>query len=321
MRIGQNPAKFIKHVAKPQNITVAIITYIPFLGSYYSESLEVLKLCLNSLWENTDLPYDLFIFDNASCDEVRKYLFEMHNDGKIQYLLLSDKNIGKSGAWNIIFSGAPGDIIAYADSDIYFYPGWLSTLVDVLDTFPNAGMVTGIPMWSPVEFSTSTLIWAESAPGVTVEKGQLLPWEDYWRHSQSLGKELNEAKRHFGSRQDICLDYKNQKYYVGAGHFQFIARRSILQSVLPLPAERPMGQVRSLDKAINANGYLRLSTEKWWVQHLGNAIDGLKYIQDSTNKEYVHQRIANSQRTIVPRKLLVWLHNKTFELLYRNKSS
>ena len=74
MRTGQNPAKSIKHVAQPERVTVAVVTYIPFLSGYYTESLDVLKVCLDSLWHNTDMSYDLFVFDNASCSEVRDYL-------------------------------------------------------------------------------------------------------------------------------------------------------------------------------------------------------------------------------------------------------
>ncbi|HLA96893.1 MAG TPA: glycosyltransferase family A protein, partial [Anaerolineales bacterium] len=160
--MGQNPAKFIETVSQPEQVTVAVLTYIPFLGGYYTQSLEVLKTCLNSIWQNTPDPYDLLVFDNASCPEVRQYLQDAHQAGKIQYLMLSNRNIGKSGAWNLIFGAAPGEYIAYADSDIYFYPGWLSAHLKVFEEFPNAGMVTGIPMCSSAEFSSSTIQWAEN---------------------------------------------------------------------------------------------------------------------------------------------------------------
>jgi hypothetical protein len=58
----------------------------------------VLKVCLGSIWENTDVPYDLLVFDNASCPEVCAFLSDTYRKGKIQYLVLSDKNIGKGGA-------------------------------------------------------------------------------------------------------------------------------------------------------------------------------------------------------------------------------
>ncbi|MFC2025905.1 glycosyltransferase family A protein, partial [Chloroflexota bacterium] len=260
MRVGQNPAKSIDNVPQPAKVTIAVVTYIPYLSGYYKDALDVLKISLESIWANTKTPYDLMVFDNASCEVVREYLVEAHNQERLQYLILSDKNIGKAGAWNLIFSGAPGEIIAFGDSDIYYYPGWLSTLLKVLDLFPEAGMVTGMPMWSPDEFSTSTIKWSEDNPEVRLEHGKLLTWEDYWRHSCSLGTPIEKAREHFASCQDYRIEYTGETFFVAAGHFQFVARKQILQCVLPIPSKRPMGQVRLLDIVLNERGYLRLST-------------------------------------------------------------
>jgi glycosyltransferase involved in cell wall biosynthesis len=320
MRIGQNPAKSIDHVAQPAAITVAVVNYIPFNSGYYSQSLKVLQASLGSLKRNTSETYDLMVFDNASCPEVRQFLLQAQKDGDIQYLVLSEKNVGKGGAWNFIFSAAPGETIAYADSDIYFFPGWLTAQTKVLDAFPNVGMVTGLPLWSPEEFSTSTIDWAERNPEVNLERGRFLTWEDYWRHSKSLGKDEGESRRHYLSRQDICLVYGEQRYFVGAGHFQFVARKKVLQSTLPIPSERPMGQVRALDIAMNAKGYLRLSTPQWWVQHLGNTLEGVQDIPDYRDQKLGQQHFSRKGGKLwAPfRKGVVWLHGKTFDLLYRN---
>jgi len=123
MRVGQNPAKSIESVPQPQRITVAVVSYIPFLSGFYAQSLEVLKACLNSLWDTTGQAYDLMVFDNASSPEVQEYLVDAQRQGLIQYLVFSDKNVGKGGAWNFIFQAAPGEIIAYSDSDVRFAPG------------------------------------------------------------------------------------------------------------------------------------------------------------------------------------------------------
>jgi glycosyltransferase involved in cell wall biosynthesis len=320
MRIGQNPAKFVNEVAQPAKITVAVITYIPFLGGYYAESLDVLKLCLDSILQNTDLPYDLLVFDNASCPEVRQYLRELHEQGKIQFLWLSDKNIGKAGAWNILFGGAPGEIIAYADSDVYFYPGWLSALVRVLETFPEIGMVTGMPLWSPLEYSDHTVRWAKEQAGVELQEGRFLAWEDYWRHSRSLGKTEAEARQHFETRQDTCLVFQGERYYIGAGHFQFVARKQVLQKVIPLPSERPMGQVRALDIALNAKGYLRLSTPNWWVQHLGNTLQGADFAASIKQEKREVGRGKGHGRPLrnkLLRRWVAWLNHQTFQWLYK----
>ena len=318
MRVGQNPAKSIDFVAQPEKVTVAIVVYIPTLGGYYAQSLDVLKASLNSIWENTRLPYDLIVFDNASCPEVRAYLSEAHAQGHIQYLALSEKNIGKAGAWNFIFGAAPGEYVAYADSDVYHYPGWLEPQVKLLETFPQAGMVTGMPMWTPAEYSTATAKWAEENPGVIVERGKFLPWDDYWRHAQSLGATEEKARAHYESVEDLTMLYQGQRYYIGAAHFQFVARKAALQSVLPIPSNRPMGQVRLLDIALNEQGYLRFCTPEWWVQHMGNNLQAEFKTKGTATIQNQVARKSNKFWRIKPiRKIVNWLYHRTFEILYR----
>ena len=92
-RIGQNPAKFVKDVAKPARVTVAVLNYIPFLSGFYAEMDGVLKACLNSIYNTViDEPFDVLVFDNGSCDEIKQYLQKEQAEGRIQYLFFSEKN-------------------------------------------------------------------------------------------------------------------------------------------------------------------------------------------------------------------------------------
>ena len=319
MRIGQNPAKFIEQVPQPARVTVTTVTYIPMLSGYFEQSLDILKICLNSVRENTDEPYDLMVFDNASCPEVRQYLLEEQEQGRIQYLLLSEENVGKAGAWNVIFGAAPGEVIAYADSDVYYYPGWLSPQLEALDKFPNVGMITGMPMWSPEEFSTSTVQWAEEDPEVVIERGEFLAWEDHWRHARSLGGDEARVRKFFSDVEDIRLTFQDKYYYVGAGHFQFVGYKKVFQSVLPIPNNRPMGQVRLLDVAINERGYLRLSTSDWWVQHLGNRLseDEFKVGGPQTNLKGRERNRPWILKWQLAEDFLYWIYHRLFEFLHR----
>jgi glycosyltransferase involved in cell wall biosynthesis len=320
MRVGQNPAKNMQEVAQPAEITAAVVTYIPFLSGYYQDSLEVLKLCLSSLRDHADLPLDLMVFDNASCTEVRQYLMEEQQAGRLQYLVLSEKNVGKAGAWNHIFGAAPGKYVAYADSDVYFYPGWLTALLKVLEDFPQAGMVTGMPMLTPEEFSTSTVVWAEAQKDVTLERGRFFPWEDFWRHAGSLVEDEAKAREFYEENDALRLNAQGRSYYIGASHFQFVARKQVLQEVLPIPSKRPMGQVRLLDVAINERGYLRLCTEQWHVQHMGNTVPGETFFAGETpaaiDKHVKAARKGLWQLGSV-RRLLQKLNEWSFERLYR----
>src|SRR5512140_4027251 len=186
MRKGQNPAKFVKDVARPERITVALLNYIPFLSGFYAEALDVLKACLQSIRNNPGLPFDLMVFDNGSCAEARDFLVSEKEAGRIQYLILSEKNVGKGGAWNVILAGAPGEIIAYTDSDVLFSPNWLSRSVEILETFPNVGMVTARPFRTPPEFIPSTITWAQNTAGAEVREEQFIPWETFLEFNLSL---------------------------------------------------------------------------------------------------------------------------------------
>jgi glycosyltransferase involved in cell wall biosynthesis len=298
-------------------VTVAVLSYIPTLGGYYAQSLDVLKRCLTSIWENTQIPYDLMVFDNASCLPVRSFLRQAQVDGKIQYLVLSEKNYGKAGAWNFIFGGAPGKYIAYADSDIYHHPGWLAPQIQLLEKYPRTGMVTGMPMWTPEEFSTATIAWAQQTEYISLDRGRYLPWEDYWKHSRSLGAEEGQARAHYESIESLLVTDQDCQVYIGAAHFQFVAPKPVLNQILPVPSKRPMGEVRLLDIALNQAGYLRFCTKEWWVEHMGNTVElgGNQFFPHGKSKK--HKREIKFWKMKLPRRIVSWLYHKTFQILYK----
>lgn len=171
-RLGQNPIKSIPAVKRSERITVAVLNHIPMESGYFEEMREVLSVCINSIHLTSDMPFDLLVFDNGSCKEIQQFLLDLQDKGSIQYLFLSEKNLGKGGAWNIIFSAAPGEIIVFADNDVLFYPHWLSRSVQLLETFPRVGMVTARPFRTKENFYSATLDWARKERTVKVEEGR-----------------------------------------------------------------------------------------------------------------------------------------------------
>lgn len=311
MRIGQNPAKQIKEVAKPQRVTVAVLNYIPFLSGFYADMLEVLKACLQSIWDHSDMPYDLLVFDNASCPEVRDYLVQMQAQGMIQYLILSDTNLGKGGAWNIILDGAPGEIIAYTDNDCYFYPGWLSNSLKVLEGFPNVGMVTSRPVGMDQVYNTSTLAWAERDPETIVEKGRFLDWETFRSFTMSLGTSEEETRRLYEEHQDTVITHEGQRAFIGAMHYQFLAYKRVLKEFLPFTMDRPMGQVRQLDIRMNEAGYLRLMTPEPFMNNMSNQIpDWLREDQRSNYRKTKKLQLKNL-------RLIKWPLMRLYDWIFR----
>ncbi len=275
MRKGQNPAKFVNTVAKPAKITVVVISYIPYLSGFYADALKVLDACLSSIKKESKLEFDLMVFDNGSCEEVQDYLLREQRSGNIQFLILSDKNLGKGGAWNIIFDAAPGEIIAYADSDVYFHEDWLSKSVNILDAFPNVGMVTSRPFITKKEFITSTIQWAQESNEVSIESGKFVPWEVFAEFNLSLGQNINDIQNDYDQNDIEKIQYKNQIAFAGASHWQFLTKKSIITQFLPFNMDRPMGQVKQLDQRMNEAGFLRLMTAEPLADNMSNSLEKL----------------------------------------------
>lgn len=313
MRVGENPAKTIQKIRQPERITVAVLSYVPFLSGYYSEALEVLKLCLDGIWRNSDLPYDLMVFDNGSCPETQDFLLTAKTRGKIQYLVLSDKNVGKGAAWNLIFQGAPGEIIAYCDGDALLYKGWLSACVKILETYPNVGMVTARPMRTDLSLSSATLAWAGTEKKVKMNEGQLINFEEFKEFADTMGYTRKKISEIYGSTRDVCLDYRGIRTFVGANHFQFVGWKKVLSRFTPFAMHKPLGQVQQLDERLNQAGHLRLMTEKPLVQNMSNRVP--RQVAD----EVAIQRVKRSGwHHPLLKKMMLSLYDKIFKIYFES---
>ena len=273
-RIGMNPARHRKTDYQPAEVTVVVLVYIPHLSGYWEHRFNVLKLCMETIFKHTSLPYDLMVFDNACCEEVKGYFRTLQEAGQLRYLLTSSENIGKLGALHLISGAVPGKVIAYTDDDTFFYPGWLEAHLDILESFPRVGMVSGSPERTLFDHGTkSNLRFAESDPDVHLHYGKTIPemWEREW--AISLGKDVPSYLETVSKLDDIIMERKGQKVYATACHNQFVMPKAIAMKFLQDGwSGRLMGGMNEFDNAVDEAGYLRLTTLDRTTRLIGNLV-------------------------------------------------
>ena len=311
MRKGINPVKQLQTVEKPQRVTAAVLNHIPFLDGFYSDMLKVLELSLTSLRNNASMDFDLLVYDNGSCPEARNYLLSEFEKGNIQTLILSDRNMGKGGAWNVMLQAAPGEIVAYADNDVLYYEGWLRESVKLLESYPNVGMVTSRPYHSIPDLYSANLEWAAGNSEVQIESGHLINPELIKEFLLSLGRTEEEILEDI-NQEDVRFTYRGLSAYCGASHWQFLAWKKVLLEFLPIDLSKPLGQVLRLDKMVNDRGYLRLMTEKPYVMNLSNSVD-LPEAITKNNRHLKHKRIVDFPLIKSP---IMRLYHAIFQLYY-----
>ncbi len=329
-RIGQNPMKWDKGVHHPERITATTIVQIPDLSGYWEQSRDVLELCITSMRESTKVPFDLMVLDNGSCQEIQDYLLELKRQKKIQFLILSENNLGKTGGWNLLFKAAPGEIVSYADSDVYFLPGWLEASLEVLEVFPEAGMVTAQPIAGGDISQLWTTKEAQNNGSISIQTGSLIPDKYLVAHLKGLGMPPGEFERRQQNRKDVLLKRGAVSAYATASHFQLTTTKKVIQALFPSSTLIPLGDDQQFDIEMKGLKLWRLSTAKYLVHHMGNRVPDLRaelpwlenmpeisavVEQPRLRRNHKRSRHGLLQSTAV-RKLLKKVNALSYRLLY-----
>lgn len=273
-RYGMNPAREKNTSYKPSRVTAAVMTYIPNLEGYFTHRLDVLKLCLDSLISSAGSQVDIMVLNNGSCQEVRGYLDLQLEQGRIDYLIHSRQNLGVIGGFKILFNAVPGEVIAYCDDDVLYYPGWLAAHLAILDAFPMAGMVSGAPVGYSSEHALTAVeaFIASNPAGLQVaEKPREAAWEQSW--AASTGRSVPEHLEQIQHTPHRELVFQGVAAYQSAKHFQFLTPKEVVcRAFTPDWTGSLMDGLVALDEEVDRLGYLRLCTTDRYARHIGNAI-------------------------------------------------
>lgn len=273
-RYGMNPARAKTTSYRPSRVTAAVMSYIPNLEGYFSHRLDVLKLCLGSLMATLDGKVDIMVMNNGSCQEVREYLDQLLAAGSIDYLISSTRNLGVIGGLKILSNAIPGEVMAYCDDDVLYYPGWLKAHLAILDTYPDVGMVSG----APVGYSSENAVKAvenfieNNQTKVQVkDRARVLEWEASW--AASTGRSVEDHLQAVQDTPQRLLNFQGVEAVQSAKHFQFLTPKKVIcQSFESDWSGSLMDGLVELDDSVDRLGYLRLTTSDRYSRHIGNAL-------------------------------------------------
>lgn len=120
-------------------VSVMLVTY---------NRLDLTKQTLESLFQNTDYPFNLIIIDNASVDKTVDYLYERCGEEMVsnQYLKgfvihINESNLGIAVGRNQALKISQDDWLSTLDNDVLVPKGWLTQCVEILRHNPKYGML------------------------------------------------------------------------------------------------------------------------------------------------------------------------------------
>jgi hypothetical protein len=190
-------------------------------------------------------------------------------------------------------------------------------------------MVTARPFRTPPEFYESTLKWARE--NATLEEGQFIPWETFLEFNLSLGQTEEENRKVYAETRDWRITFRPAKSpkgeqsgeqskdiiaLAGASHWQFTAYKFRLQQFLPFDMDKPMGQVRQLDRRMNDAGLLRLMVSDPLAMNMSNT---LGYLRGELKSKNIKRRTRLGKRILEMgpvKKMMLAVYNKIFNWYY-----
>ncbi len=126
------------------SIDQAVVNSFPLVSILIvtHNSERFVRHCLDSIAKNTSYPnYEVIIEDNASTDTTVTLLKQYAAaDARIK-IIASPENLGFSGGNNLAAGKASGQYLIFLNIDTMVTPGWVSRLVQHVETDPTIGLI------------------------------------------------------------------------------------------------------------------------------------------------------------------------------------
>lgn len=286
MRIGVSDTKNVQPEADAGRHRIILPVYIPRLSGYFTNALEILALCLESLRLTVAKDTRITLIANQCCAAALTVLNDHYESGWIDQLVVNRRNCGRIDAVVSVARGSYEPILTLSDSDVLFKHGWLQAIENLMAKFPECGMASVVPHPGTAWHHTSATVLGSL---VTRELGvaKVVSDEDIDRFGHSIG--MPEWLKPEQRAHQMIVSRDGDTACVGCGHFLFTIRKEVLASIPTEPCHRPLGAGSDeiwYDRPPDIGGFWRLATPTAYAYHLGNVpepwmYDAMRQLRDT----------------------------------------
>ncbi len=307
MRVGVNPKKADAHLEGYVRHRIIIPVYIPKVTEYYEQTLEILKIHLESLCLSVGDRAKITIISNGSADEINHLLTEYLRAGRVDQLLLNRQNRGKVDAIVSVARGAFEELITFSDCDVLFKPGWLEAVEQIFYDFPECGAASPVPRPDRLWYNTSaTLVGALGKRLLGFDK--VVTDDDLDAVERSIGPPFSIAPQY--RQAQAIVRRGGATACVGCGHFVITLRREAVACMPEAPSLTAVAQSSEriwIDDPPERRGMWRLATTKVLAHHMGNVLETwAKEEYARTMAAEISNRVDAGELPRLRRSLLPW---------------
>ena len=318
MRIGFNPHKDMPNEGSSYIHQVVIPVYIPNQEGYFTDSIRILQLCIESLLKTVHSKTYITIVNNGSCKEVRYYLDELFANKKI-HEVIHTSNIGKLNAILKGISGTDFPLITIADADVLFLKNWQEATYKIFETFPKTGAVCPTPSSRSLRTYTANVYW-DFFFSNKIKFREVVNPEALKQFAISVGDSNFYNKVQL--QKYLTIERNTIKAVIGAGHFVTTYRAEVFSDLSNRYTNYKLGgnsESKFLDIPVIDKGYWRLSTENNYAYHMGNVLE--EWMNDELKKIEINNKESDFKLKKVKANspLLSFVKNKIFGKFILNK--
>lgn len=274
MRVGMNPQKQFKKIDLLYTHRLIIVVFIPSLEGYYQNVFDVFKLCLESAITTINTKCAITIVNNASCEEVTRFLNDKLVSKAIDSVIHHNENIGKMDALIGAAKGSREPLITMSDVDILFQHGWQNAVENIFTSMKNVGSVSPISVRKSMRYGTTSTL-----EKILLKKVKLdfVPIEANFNAHNRYLKSINWNPEVDKNLKWPVVSQNGAKAILGSGHQIMTLNRLILHTTVPIaPSLTLVGNHSEFlycDEPVDRSGGMRLATYHNFAFHMGNKVE------------------------------------------------